>query len=226
MPESLPAAEIVERLREVPFLHALAGNILDEIRRSGTVRRYARGQALFVRGEPAKGLFVVLRGSVRVFQVGDTGREQVLTVEGPGNSVAELPLFDEGPYPAHAEAAEESLVFILGRERFDELLRARPEIAREVIRALSLRLRRLVRMTEDLALKEARQRVAALLLQLAEEHGPEFVLPASNEQIAARLGTVREVVSRAVNGFAHDGLIELEGRRVRVLDLPGLRHRA
>jgi CRP-like cAMP-binding protein len=75
-------------------------------------------------------------------------------------------------------------------------------------------------------LKEVRQRVAGLLLELADQHGLEFALPASNEQIAAQLGTAREVVSRALHGFAHDGLIALDGRQIRILDRNGLRTRA
>src|SRR5690349_3240810 len=111
---TVPVAEVLECLRRVPFLQELPGETLDEVRRGGTVRGYARGDALFARGDPAEALFVVIRGSVRVFQIGDTGREQVLATEGPGNSVAELPLFDGAPYPAYAEAAEESAVFRLG----------------------------------------------------------------------------------------------------------------
>jgi CRP/FNR family transcriptional regulator len=226
MPGTISPEAVTERLREVPFLQGLTGEVIDHIRREGTVRRYGRGETLFQRGEAAKGLFVVLQGSVRVYQIGDTGREHILTMEGPGSSVAELPLFDGGPYPAYAEAAEDSLIFALGREPFSRLLRAHPEIAEQVIRTLSQRLRRLVQGMEELALKEVRQRVAAVLLRLATQHGSEFALPATNEQIAAQLGTVREVVSRALHGFAHDGLIALDGRTVRVLDLDGLRERA
>ena len=226
MPEHGSTAEVTARLRDVPFFRELPGDVIDAIRRGGTVRHFARGEPLFVRGEAPKGLFVVIEGRVRVYQIGDTGREHVLTVEGPGCSVAELPLFDGGPYPAFAEAAEESRVFTLGRERFRELLRERPELAEQIIRALAGRLRRLVQTVEGLALKEVRQRVAALLLQLVEAHGTEFTLPFSIEQIAGQLGSAREVISRALHGFAHDGLIELEGRRVTIRDLKRLRDRA
>jgi CRP/FNR family transcriptional regulator len=224
--ETIPSGEVIARLREVPFLQALSDPVLDAIRREGTVSRYGKGEQIFQRGQAPLGLLIVVQGSVRVYQIGDTGREQVLTVEQPGNSVAELPLFDGEPYPAFAEAAEPTALFRLGRDHFGRLLIAHPELAEQVIRALAMRLRRLVRMVEDLGLREVRQRVAALLVRLAEEHGPEFALPASNEQIAAQLGTVREVVSRALHGFAHDRLIELEGRQVQILDLPGLRDRA
>jgi CRP-like cAMP-binding protein len=226
VPEAVHPTEVAARLSEVPFFRDLPAEVIDTIRRNGTVRRLARGEPLFMRGEQAKGLFVVIRGSVRVYQIGDSGKEHVLTVERPGGSVAELPLFDDGPYPAYAEAAEESLLLTLGRERFGDLLREHPEMAREVIRALAQRLRRLVQTVEGLGLKEVRQRVAGLLLQLAGQHGPEFELPSSIEQIAGQLGTAREVVSRALHGFAHDGLIALDGRQVQILDLRALRERA
>lgn len=226
MPDTVPASEVIARLREVPFLSHLSDADLEEIRREGIVRALSRDEALFARGEPARGLLVVLRGSVRVYQIGDTGREHVLTVEGPGSSVAELPLFDGGAYPAHAAAAQDAVLFVLPKERFQALVRRRPDLAGGVIRTLAGRLRKLVEMVEAFALKEVRQRVAGLLLMLAEQHGPEFTLPANNEQIAARLGTVREVVSRALHGFAQDGLIQLNGRSVRILDPEGLRDRS
>jgi CRP-like cAMP-binding protein len=224
--EDTTAPEVAARLREVPFLKELSGEVIDTLRRRGTLRRLARGEPLFMRGEAAKGLLVVIRGSVRIYQIGDTGREHVLRVDGPGSSVAELPLFDGGPYPAYGEANEESVIFTLGADHFKVLLRERPELAEQVIRALGQRLRRLVQTVEGLALKEVRQRVAAVLLQLAVQHGPQFTLPFSNEQLAAQLGTAREVVSRTMHGFSHDGLIELDGRDVKILDQKGLQARA
>jgi CRP-like cAMP-binding protein len=152
--EGTTAAEVAARLREVPFLTDLPGEVIDTIRRRGTLRRLARGEPLFARGEMARGLLVVIRGSVRIYQIGDTGREHVLHVNDPGSSVAELPLFDGGPYPAHGEASEESVIFTLAREHFQALLREHPELAEQVIRALAQRLRRLVQTVEGLALKE------------------------------------------------------------------------
>lgn len=219
-------AEVFGRLREVPFLTGLMEADLDELRRQGALLRLSRGEELFRRGEPARGLFVVVRGSVSVFQLGESGREQVLTLELPGSSVAELPLFDGGDYPAYARAGDHTVLFFLARERFEALLRSHPELAQGVIRTLATRLRRLAGMVESLGLKEVRQRVAGLLVQLSEAQGSEFSLPASNEQIAAQLGTVREVVSRALHGFAHDGLIRLDGRSVHILDAASLRDRA
>lgn len=226
MPEPVPTEEILDRLQEVPFFSRLPREALEQIRLQGFQRRFGRGEELFARGDAAKGLFVVLRGTVRVYQIGDTGREHVLTLERPGSSVAELPLFDGGPYPAWAAAAEESVLFLLPCDRFERLLRQSPELAREVIQMLAGRLRMLVQMMESVALKEVRQRVAGLLLTLSEQCGREFTLPASNEQIAAQLGTVREVISRALHGFAHGGLIELDGRTVRIVNAPGLRERS
>jgi CRP/FNR family transcriptional regulator len=221
----LATREVLAGLEQVPFLAGLPPAALDAVRRGGSVRTFRRGELLFLAGDAPKGLFVVLRGSIQVYQIGSSGRAHVLAVEGPGSSVAELPLFDGGPYPAYAEATEDAVVFTLSVERFEHLLREHPQVARRVIQALAGRLRRLVRTVEELALMEVRQRVAALLVDLCREHGPEFSLPGSIEQVAARLGSVREVVSRALHGFAHDGLIRLEGRRVVVTDPEGLRER-
>lgn len=144
MLDRVPAEEVIARLREVPFLAELPDELLDSVRRQGIVRRYNRGEAVFTRGEPARALFVVVRGGVRVFQSGAGGPEQVPAIEKPGSPVADLDLFDGGDYAANGEAAEDTVLFTLNRDRFDALVRAHPELARKAIQVLAARLRALV----------------------------------------------------------------------------------
>lgn len=145
MLDRVPAEEVVARLRDVPFLAGLSDELLDSVRRQGIVRRYSLGEGVCAQGEPARALFIVIRGSVRVFRTGADGEKSVV-VEGPGAPVADLPLFDGGDYPAHAEATEDSVLFTLNRDRFDALVRAYPDVARRVIQTLAARLRALVEL--------------------------------------------------------------------------------
>ena len=183
---------------------------------AGTLRRYAKGETLFHEGEPGKGLFFVQSGVVKVYKLSESGREQILAVQRPGDSIAELPVFDHGPYPAGAAAMEDAVVLFIPTGAFQDLLARHPSLCQAVIRALAQRLRKMVNLVEDLSLRGVRQRLARLLL---EESGGQrtFPLAFTNEELAARLGSVRDVVSRTLSALQADGLIRLKGRQVELL---------
>src|SRR5690606_6117311 len=149
---------------------------------------------------------------------------QVLHTEGPGQPLAELPLFDGAPYPASARAQEDSRVLFLPRDAFQSLYRNHPEIADAVIRDLGRRLRRMVRMVEKVSLKDVPARVAATLLEYAEaadavRDGGAFRVPRTQEELATELATTRESVARALARLRREGAIAQSGARVRVLDV-------
>lgn len=216
----------IEILRRVLFFKTLPEAAIEDISRSGEEIRLAKGELLFAENERCKGLIVVLAGAVKVFKLDDRGRELTLGLEEPGSSVAELPLFDGGNYPASAEAAEDAtVVFTIPKARFAALIDRYPQIAREALRALSIRMRRLVRMVEVQALYSVQARIAAYLLQAAGGRDA-FKLEETNESIAGHVGTVREVVSRSLRSLKEAGAIDLQGRRVTVRDISLLRRLA
>lgn len=180
-------------------------------------RRLEAGQHLFMAGEPAQGLAVVVSGRVKVYIISPaSGREVVLAMEHPYNAVAELVSLDGGPYPASAEAAEASEVLWLEQQGFQRLLRARPEIALHLMTMLGRRLRRLVALVEQISFQEVVHRLAAYLLGVADE-GVPFVLD-TNGAIAAQLGTVPELVSRNLSRLHAGGAITMHGRTVAEVD--------
>lgn len=182
---------------------------------------------LFREGQPCRGLYIILDGSIKVYRATSDGREQVLHVEGPKHTLAELPLFDGAPYPASARAAEDSLVLFLPRDAFQRLYRTNPEIADSVIHDLGRRLRLLVRLVDKVTLKDVPARVAATLIEEAmaagaAEDGGEFEVPTTQEEMANALATTRESVARALSRFRSDGVIEQDGARIRIVDLGAL----
>ena len=191
------------------MLRELAG-LMDE-------RIFLRNEVLFLEGDEPQGLFVVRQGAVKIYKIGDNGREQILEIEGPGRSVAELPLFDGRPYPASAAALEDAAVLTLPASAFHRLLTRHPEIPRAVIASIAGRLRKMVALVEEVSLKAVRERLAAVFLEMAGD-GEECDLTWTNQEIAARIGTVREIVSRTMARMAHDGAIRIDGRRVIILD--------
>ncbi len=185
-------------------------------------RRLSRGEVLFVAGEEAAGLFVIVSGALRAFREGADGREQVIHVERAGATIAELPVFDDGPYPSTVAAEEETTVLFLAKRDVRALCLEHPEISLAALKMLAGRLRKCAELVETLSLREVDQRLARFLLSEARSRGKrsangiELTLKLTNQQIAARIGSVREVVSRALARLQQSNLILVEGRRVSI----------
>jgi CRP-like cAMP-binding protein len=187
-------------------------------------RRLARDEILFVAGDEARGLFVIVSGSLRAFREGVDGREQVIHVERAGATIAELPVFDDKPYPSTVAAEEETVVLYLDKNDVKSLCLKYPQIALAALKMLAGRLRRCAELVEALSLREVDQRLARWLLSEARARGSstasgvEVTLALTNQQIAARIGSVREVVSRALSRLQQNGLITIDGRRITICD--------
>lgn len=195
-------------------------------------RNFRRGELLFNEGDRCSGLFLVASGKIRIFKLSPSGREQVLAVEGPGSSFAELPVFDGGNYPASASALEDAEVLFISRRDFQHFCREHPEVALKVIAVVGSRLRRLVGIIEDLSFTTVRHRLIALILRLtqasgtASKEGIRVQLTKTHQDLAAELGTVRELVSRNLSRLQAEGFLEVDGRKITVKDLAGLKREA
>ena len=216
-------------LRKTPLFAGLSDEEMHALRRRVVSRRCERGEILFNEGDACRGLYVVGSGKVRIYKVSTSGREQVLSIEKPGSSFAELPVFDGGNYPASAVASEEAKVLFISRKDFQDFCREHPEVALKVIAVVGGRLRRLVGIIEELSFTTVRQRLIALILRLAHasaNRGAEPVrieLSQSQQDLAAELGTVRELISRNLSRLQAEGYLDIDGRNIVVKDLMGLR---
>jgi CRP/FNR family transcriptional regulator len=210
---------VVQGLRAISYLAAVPERELRALARRCVVRELPAGGHLFEAGRPARHLFVVLRGRVKVVRSSSGGREQVLHADGAGATLGEVPVLDGGGYVGTAVAVEPTRVLALPRDALLALCRRRPEVARGVIEVLAGRVRAFAGLVEDLALHDLTTRLAAFLAREGRRAGgPEFELSGTRDDVAARLGTVREPVSRALSRLRRAGVIALAGRRVRVLD--------
>lgn len=217
----------VEVLRRLPLLEGVGEEALAAVAARTLLRTVPRNAMIFRAGEPCSGLHIVVDGRVQVFRSSPDGREQVLHVEGPGRPLAEVPLFDGGPYPASARALDDSRILFLPREEFQRLYRTHPEIADAVIRETGRRLRRLVQLVETVTLKSVHARVAAELVELARNAGAlhdggVFHLPRTQEEMARSLATTREGVARALASLRRRGVIAQTGARVDLRDTAAL----
>lgn len=194
--------------------HLFAGSppeALELLAHLAEFRLLGRGEMLFLAGEPARGLFIVVSGSIRAFRVNARGREQTIHVESAGATLAEVPVFDDGNYPANAIAEEPSGVLFLSKADVQRFLIANPAVALNALRLMARRLRRHAELADSLALKDVGQRLARLLLTEAHAKGSHD-LDFSNQQLASRVGSVREVVSRTLARLAQSGLIDIHAR--------------
>jgi CRP/FNR family transcriptional regulator len=191
-------------------------------------RKYASGELIFSEGDVCAGLYVVQSGNVRIFKSSAGGREQVLSIDGPGSSIAELPVFDGGNYPASAQAVSDSTLLFFSRQNFQTLCMQHPDVALKVLKVVGARLRRLVGIIEELSFTTVRHRLIALLVRLGKTEGVRndnhdsisLSLPSNNTELAAQIGTVRELVSRNLSRLQAEGLIEIDNRK---LDIPSLK---
>ena len=191
-------------------------------------RRFQAGELIFSEGDPCSGLYIVQSGNVRIFKSSVGGREQVLAIDGPGSSIAELPVFDGGSYPASAQAVNDCNLLFVSRQDFQSLCLQYPQVALKVLRVVGGRLRNLVGIIEELSFTTVRHRLIALLVRLAkvdrslDEGAARVLLPAHNSELAAQIGTVRELVSRNLSRLQADGLIHVDNRTVEIPSLKRL----
>src|ERR1700690_972894 len=218
-------ADRVRTLAKVAVFSGLTDAELQFLAERAVPRQFAPGEVVFVEDQPCVGLYVVERGNIRIFKSSSSGREQVLSIDGPGSSVAEVPVFDGGNYPASGAAVDHATLLFVGKQDFQALCLAHPEVALKVLRVVGSRLRRLVGIIEELSFTTVRQRLAVFLLRLAQREGTasgdgvRFQLPGSNQELAAQLGTVRELVSRNLSRLQAEGLVKLDGRLAVIPDL-------
>lgn len=217
-------------LRAVPYFACLDGSDLAAVISVANRREYDQGQIIFLEGEPCAGLFAVESGHVKVFKVSPEGREQVLHVLGPGQTFNDVAVLDGGPNPASAAALEPTALWVVDRNSMLALLHQHPSLAVAVIENLATRARHLVSLVEDLSFRSVSARLARLLLQQASEGERSLELGRrhlmTQEEMAARLGTVREMVGRSLRSLEDEGLIRMERHRIVLLDVDGLRDRA
>jgi CRP/FNR family transcriptional regulator len=217
----------VKALKQTPLFGSLSEDTLVKLSEKTSEKFLKTGEMVFLEGEEAKGMYVIVSGTIRAMRIGADGREQVIHTERAGATFGEIPVFDGGLYPSTVVADEDSFLLFIDKKDMHQLCYEYPEIALAALKVLSKRLRYCASLIESLSLKEVSQRIASLLLEEARQRKPnensiEFKLTLTNQQIAARVGTVREVVSRSFTRLQQDGLIKLQGRNVKLLNIEAL----
>lgn len=222
--------DLISTLRRLPLFTDLSDEELRLFAAGVSRLEYAKGATIFAEGDSCNELLIVEVGAVKIVKSAPNGRQQLVGIERRGGSLAEVPVFDGGKYPASAEAADDVVVLRLPADTFRRICLQNPELSLKVFKVLAHRLRHVLGLVEDLSFATVRGRQIAHLLHLADSFGQqtsrgvEFELSENNEELAARLGTVRELISRNLGRLHGAGLIEMKHRAVIIPNLAVLRN--
>lgn len=218
MAEAPSVLTLIEQLRANSFFAGLAAPALQALADQAVWRDYGSGEVIFLEGERSTGLYVLQAGWLKIVKVSPDGREQILRFLEPGEAFNALALFADQLNPATAIALEPAGVWLLRREAVLNLLRQRPDFAERLLAAMAGHLVALVKLVEDLSLRPVTGRLARLLLEQAE--GDVLRRPRwyTQAELAAQLGTVPDVIQRALNGLAAGGLITVERHQILIRD--------
>ena len=222
----------IAALRRTTLFGGLAFEVLSDIAQRAVELRLQKGEMLFLCGEPARGLYVVVSGEIRAFRQNEDGREQVMYEDAAGSVLGDVPVFDDGPYSASAMSESEATVLFVEKSDVRELCAKYPTLALAALRMMAAKVRQHATLVEALSLHEVGQRLALYLLAEARSANFDSVAPMalrlrlSNHQIASHIGSVRDVVSRAFARLKKLGLISMDDRDVTIMDLQGLKRYA
>ena len=216
-----------EALSQIALFAALSETEVRVLAQRAVERRFSPDEILFWEGEPCAGIFLIVEGSVKIFRSSPGGREVMLAIETAPSTVAELPLFDGGPYPASVRAVGPVVSLFINKNDFQQVCRQYPDVALKILAVVGKRLRHLVGLVESMTFGSVTQRLARLLLDASKGSAADtFDLPITHQELASRLGTVREVVSRNLARFRADGMVRMHGHQVQILDRAKLEEEA
>ena len=221
--------ELMQMLKKSLLFSGLDEENLKEVAIISTRVGFDKGESLFTEGEPATGFYLLSKGSIKLCKFSQDGKEKVLHFVHPAETFAEAAFFGDGKYPAEARALEKGEALFFPKDAFMGLLERNPRFSLNLIVSLSLLLRRFARQIEELTFAEVPARLAAYLIDLSEKKSTSFQgityldLEMKKGELASRLGTVSETLSRALKKLKEDGIIDVEGGRIIVHDMARLR---
>ncbi|MCK8817245.1 Crp/Fnr family transcriptional regulator [Natroniella sulfidigena] len=216
-------------LRDYNYFSELTADELEEIQNILHIKEYKEGEIIFFEEEPGEALFLVQEGRVKLIKMIESGEEQILNILKQGSMFAEVVLFDGGTYPATAIVLEDSMIGVINKKDMIELIERIPDIALKILKVMSKRLRRAQKMVQNLGLRDTTSRTASILVYLVKEHGItdqdqlEINLSLTQQELASMIGTSRETVSRVLNKFKTEELIDTSRQKIIITDLEGLK---
>lgn len=208
----------MDDLSSAPFFSGLDTNVLDAVKHATSSQNYAAGETIFLQGDPCAGLYIVQEGWLKGIITSPLGREQIIRLLGPGDIFNEIGLLTDGRNLVTVLALEDSALWVIERNSMLRLMDEQPKLCRAITQNLAESVLHLMKLVEDLSLRTVKSRMARLLL----ENDVEGVISRrpwmTQTEMAARLGTVLDMVNRTLTGLKNDGLISVERQKIQILD--------
>lgn len=211
--------EKTEALRSNIYFDHLEAQVMEQMDDSITLHEYERGEIIFLENDPCHGLYIIRSGCVKIYRVSPQGRQYIVRLAQEGDTFNEVPVFDGKGNPVNAEAIEKTIIWAIDPQKIRTLIGSSPDFAGKVIHNLGQNLRMLVKTASEMAFYQVTHRLARLISSLPVDD-LDSGAPAhwTQEQLAARLGTVREVVARSLRELERTGAIHTHNRRITVAD--------
>ena len=211
----------VDFLKSSAYFSGLSPAVIDSIAKLTFEKKVDRGEIFLLEGESDEVLYFVASGAVKIFKTSAEGKEQILGIARPGDSINDVAVFEGGPSLAAAQAMGPVVVYGVRKTNLEAIIRDYPQVATNVTRVLANRVRYLVSLVEDLSFKHVIGRIAKVLLQYAS--GTETGQRLTQQEMAAMAGTVREVVGRSLKVLEQEGAIKLDHHRIIIADREALK---
>jgi CRP/FNR family transcriptional regulator len=217
---------LLRRLQSFEFLRGLDESALSRLAESAAWKVYLPDAVIFWEGDEESNLYFLQYGSLKVLRASPDGREQVLRFIGAGEVFNEIGALAKRANPATAVALEESGIWLIPRHALDRIVIEHPQVALQIIQNMADKIIGLVTLAADLSLKTVEARFAKLLLEEAEGDVIERRRWTNQTELASRLGTVPDVLSRVMRELTKAGIIEIDKLSIRILDRARLSARA
>jgi CRP-like cAMP-binding protein len=211
-------------LKRFNLFKSLTDREIGVVDRISYMKGYSRREQIYGQSDPGDVVYLLKEGRVKIYKLSPDGKELTLAVLESGEIFGEMALIDEGPRDTIAETLEESLVCVIRRRDFELLLKKKPDLAMHVTKLIGLRRRKIENQLENLVFRNAPSRLAILLMSLADKHGVRdsrgiiLNVKLSQQELANLIGTARETTSALLNEFKRLGMIDIQSRRIKILD--------
>lgn len=217
---------LLKRLKTLDFLRGLEDGPLADLARSAAWKIFPADAVIFWEGDVETNLFYLQYGWLKVTKMTPNGNEQILRFLGPGEVFNEIGVFARRPNPANAQALEEAGIWLIPRQALEQVLLAYPRTALQIMENMADRFIDLVTLTADLSLRSVEARLAKYWLEQAKDGLIPRYRWSTLTELAAHLGTVPDVLSRAIREFTRAGLVEVDRQQIRILKPEELARRA
>jgi CRP/FNR family transcriptional regulator, dissimilatory nitrate respiration regulator len=211
-------------ISETILFDGLPDRYIDELLKIAHEKKFVKGQLIFSEGDNGSGFYINVEGQVKIFKLSPDGKEHIMHIFGPGEPFGEVPVFSGQTFPASAETISKCRSLFFPRKAIISLITQNPSIALNMLAILSKRLRQFTVQVENLSLKEVPGRLAAhlIMLSIEQDKTDTIVLNISKSLLASLLGTIPETLSRILTKMAGQRLIDVQGRKIKLLDVEGL----